>query len=152
MKNPRSARLVAAVLCALGFLLFGAAQASAQNISCTDATNTVCTVKKNQPFAVTADPALPNDTVPTEKFRLYVNGSAVAEQTNTGVAPIFTFGSGLSNPGEHTFYLEAVGRQYDASGNLVEVKSGPSNVVRVTAVTGSLSAPKNLRVVGQGGQ
>jgi hypothetical protein len=137
------------VLCAL----FLATDASAQtNISCTDSTNTVCTVKKNQPFSVTADPALTTDAIMTEKFRLYVNGAAIADQASVaGMAPVFNFPTGLATTGEHTIYMEAIGRAFDASGNLVEIKSGPSNVARVTVVTGSLSAPKNVKIVGAGG-
>ena len=138
------------VIISLLFLLV-ASTAAAQSVSvtCTDATRTNCTAKKNQPFQMTADPALTTDAVPTEKWRLYINGNRVAEQFNAGAAPLFDFASGLSTTGSHTIYLEAIGTAFDVNGQPVEVASGPSNVVTLTIVTGSLSAPKNLRIVAQ---
>lgn len=137
------------VLAALFVLVASTASAQNLTISCTDATRTNCTVKKNQPFKVTADPALTTDAVPTEKWRLYINGVRVAEQVNVGVEPLFDFVSGLTTTGSHTIYLEALGTAFDANGQPVEVASGPSNVVTLSVVTGSLSAPKNLHIAAQ---
>lgn len=135
---------------ALAALLLVPAAVAAQNtpqIVCTDSTNTICTAKKFEPFTITADPALPTDTLPTEKWRLYQNGKRIAELLNAGAAPLFAFASGLPTDGEYQFYLEAIGTAFDATGQPVEVASGPSNTVKMTIVTGNLSAPKNLRVI-----
>jgi hypothetical protein len=143
--------LIVRTLAALALMLAFAGTAAAQTqVSCTDATRTVCSVKKNQPFSVTADPALTTDSVPTEKWRMYVNGSPIAELPNAGLAPLFAFAAGLSTVGEHTIYLEAIGTAFDANGAATEIASGPSNVVRMTAVSGSLSAPKNVYIKGGG--
>jgi hypothetical protein len=132
-------------------LTAGTAAAQTASVSCTDATNTNCTVKKNQPFQITADPALATDSILTEKFRLYMDGAQIQEQQNTGAAPLFTLSAGISVAGQHTFFLESVATTFSSTGQQQEIQSGPSNVLTVNVVTGSLSAPKNLRVVGQGG-
>jgi hypothetical protein len=141
-------RIFAVVVALVGVF---AAPVAAQSAACTDATRTVCSVKKNQPFSLTADPADTSDSVPTEKWRLYVDGVRVMELANAGQAPLFALASGIAVTGEHVMYLEAVGTAFDATGQPAEVASGPSNVVRVNVVTGSLSAPKNVKVVGGGG-
>jgi hypothetical protein len=123
------------------------AHAQSTTVACTNSTNTDCTAKKNQPFGLTADPALTTDTVPTDTWRLYLDGAKVSEQANTGTAPLFNFAQGLPSEGAHTFYLEAVGTCFDSAGAAIECASGPSNAVKLTIVTGSLSAPKNVRIV-----
>jgi len=135
------------VLLALLTVFPATVAAQTSQVSCTDATNTVCTAKKFQPFALTADPALTTDTVATVKWRLYQNGTRVAELPNGGTAPVFTFSQGLGTDGDYLFYLEAIGSAFDSSGLPIEVASGPSNTVKVTVVTGSLSAPKNHKLV-----
>lgn len=139
------------MLCVAVMVLAMPAMAAAQSVVCTDASRTNCTVKKNQPFSVTNDAALASDTVPTEKWRIYVDGARVGEQANTGLAPVFLFAAGLAAPGQHTVFTEAVATVFDTNGQLQEIASGPSNVATINVVTGSLSAPKNLRVVGGGG-
>ncbi len=131
------------------FILVSTVPAPAQTVSvvCTDSTNTDCTAKKNQPFGVTADPALTTDTVHTDRWRLYLDGTKAGEQVNAGTAPLFNFAQGLGAEGAHTLYMEAVGTCYDVGGTAIECSSGPSNVVKITIVTGSLSAPKNVRLV-----
>lgn len=118
------------------------------DINCTDQTQTNCTVKKNAPFHVASDPAPLTDTTPTEKWRLYVDGVAVMEQTAVlGSGASFYFSAGMSATGDHTLFIEAIGSGYDSTGTLIELASGPSNVVTVHIVNGSLSAPKNVRIV-----
>lgn len=133
------------ILAIAAFLLLLPAIAAGQEVPCTDATRTICTAKKFQPFQIGGDPASATDTVPTLKWRLYQNGQRVAELPNAGQAPTFSFSQGLVD-GEYQFYLEAIGTAYDSTGQPVEVASGPSNTVKLTVVTGNLSAPKNLRV------
>lgn len=134
------------LLAIAAFLLLLPAIAAGQDpIPCTDPTRTICTAKKWQPFTIGADPASPTDTVPTLKWRLYQNGQRVSELPNAGQAPAFSFSQGLVD-GEYQFYLEAIGTAFDSTGQPVEVASGPSNTVKLTVVTGNLSAPKNLRV------
>lgn len=136
--------IVAVFVVAVGLC---AASVEAQTITCTDATATNCTVKKNQPFQLTNDPANPADAIQTEKWRLYVNGAPVQELANAGVSPVWNFGVGLAATGDHTFYVEALGHDFNAQGQWVEVISGPSNSVKLSVVTGSLTAPKNLRPI-----
>lgn len=140
------------LLLALVLVIYSAEPVFAQSatISCTDATMTNCTIKKNQPFSVGADPALATDSIATEKHRLYLDGAGLQEKVNTGAAPVFSLPAGISVAGEHTLFLEALATQFNASGQPEEISSGPSNVVRVNIVTGSLSAPKNLKVQGGG--
>jgi hypothetical protein len=121
------------------------ARDATQTLSCTDASNTTCTVKKSQAFQITAD-AVPDITA-TEKWRLYQDGARVGEQPNTGVAPVFDFPSGLAALGTHVFFMEAIGTAYDLDGTATEIASGPSNTVTLTVVTGSVGAPKNLRII-----
>lgn len=128
-------------------LLVLPALAEAQSISCTDATATNCTVKKNQPFQLTQDPALTTDTIATEKYRIYLDGARIGEQANTGAAAVWSFATGLGTPGTHTLYTEAVATGFSSSGALTEIVAGPSNVVTLNVVTGSLSAPKNVRII-----
>ncbi len=138
------------IITLIGFIVViltaGIAQAQSTTVSCTDSTNTNCTIKKNQPFDVTADPALTTDVIYTQKWKMYVDGQLVASLDNVGQAPLFNFGAGLSTTGDHTMYLEAIGTAFDVTGAPVEVSSGPGNTVTVHIVTGSLSAPKNTHI------
>jgi len=135
---------IALVLLALAAPVF----AQTVTISCTDSTNTNCTIKKNQPFSVTHDAADPADSIVTEKWRLYLDGVKVSEQPAlAGAQPVYVFAVGLSDTGDHTMYAEAIGTAYDVNGQASEVSSGPSNVVTVRIVTGSLSAPKNVHII-----
>ncbi len=143
-------KIVYSALAALILFVFvtPAAAQTTTAITCTDATNTNCTAKKNQPFSLTSDPADISDTVPTEKWRLYLDGSRVGEQVAVvGQSPVWPYPTGLTATGDHTFFEEAVGTCFDVNGVAAECSSGPSNSVALKIVTGSLSAPKNLRIV-----
>jgi hypothetical protein len=124
------------LLCSLMLVALSALAASAQttnpNVSCTDATATVCVVKKNAPFQLTNDPANPTATIQTEKWRLYIDGAIIQEVPNTGVPPVYDFPTGLSTARDYVFTAEAIGREFNAQGKVV---------------TGNIDAPKNLRII-----
>lgn len=134
-------------LMALTLVVFVCMAGLVEAQTCTDASGTNCSVKKNQPFQVTADAALTSDVIPTESFRLYSNGVKVGDVVNTGVAPVFTFAAGIAVAGDYVLFMEALSTIFDASGQPQEISSGPSNTVTLHVVTGSLSAPKNLRII-----
>lgn len=134
------------VLLLLGFLLI-ANVTYAQNITCTDATNTNCTIKKGYPFQVTADPYYDGSA---DKLRLYIDGTRYQEvPVVLGQAPLFNISAGISVVGDHTIYMEAVGTCYTDTGQASECATASLNTVTVKIVTGSVTAPKNLRVIKQ---
>ncbi len=139
----KSSTLALVLLAGLALATPAAAQSA---ITCTDATATNCTAKKNQPFKITADANA--DGGLTEKYRLYLDGAKLQEAPAVaGVAPLFTFAAGLATPGDHTFYLEALTTGFDATGAPSEISSGPSNTVVLHVITGSPTAPKNVKIV-----
>lgn len=132
------------VLLTLGFVLVASVSygQTNPNVSC-DAAGTTCTIKKNGSFVVTAD--LYTDTLAT-KMRLYVNGTKVQEQPiNYTVPPAFTLT--LATVGSATIFMEAVGTCKDVNGADVECATQSVNTISANVITGSPTAPKNVRIV-----
>lgn len=124
-----------------------AVDAGAQVVTytCTDDTFTDCTIKKNQPFQATNDAADPS--TPVDKWRLYLDGAPFMEvPEEPAVEPIYDFGSGLGQVGDHVMFAEAISVTYDATGQPTETASGPSNTVTVHIIAGNPAAPKHHRI------
>ncbi len=134
-------------LLVFGFLLIASsAYAQNPNVSCTDATATNCTIKKNGSFQLTAD--VYTDPLAL-KMRVYVDGVKNQEiPVVQNTAPLFSFATGLSALGDHTLYMEAVGSCPSPDGlTTVECATAGTNSVTVHIVNGNPKAPTGVKII-----